>query len=78
MFTFVFSLPVSRLLDVQIDKATKKLVAFLGNHKSLRDFVLKISCSLINGSNDAKKPRYNYRKPLEQKILAFFRHFGTI
>jgi hypothetical protein len=40
MFTFVFSLAVSRLLDVQIVKATKRVVAFLGNHKSLRDFVL--------------------------------------
>lgn len=40
MFTFVFSLAVSRLFDVQIVKATKKIVAFLGYHKSLRDFVL--------------------------------------
>jgi hypothetical protein len=39
-FTFVFSLAMSRLLDVQIVKATKKVVAFLGNHRSLRDFVL--------------------------------------
>jgi hypothetical protein len=40
MFTFVFSLTASRLFDVQIVKATKKIVDFLGNHKSLRDFVL--------------------------------------
>jgi hypothetical protein len=40
MFTFVFSLAASRLLDVQIVKVTKNVVAFLGNHKSLRDFVL--------------------------------------
>jgi hypothetical protein len=40
MFAFVFSLAVSRLFDVQIVKATKKIVAFLGYHKSLRDFVL--------------------------------------
>jgi hypothetical protein len=40
MFMFVFSLAVSRLLDVQIVKATKKVVAFFGNHKSLRNFVL--------------------------------------
>jgi hypothetical protein len=40
MFTFVFSLAMSRLLDVQIVKVTKKVVAFLGNHKSLRNFVL--------------------------------------
>jgi hypothetical protein len=40
MFTFVFSLAMSRLLDVQIVKATKIIVTFLGYHKSLRDFVL--------------------------------------
>ena len=40
MFTFVFSLAVSRLFDVQIVKATKKIVAFLGYHKSLRNFIL--------------------------------------
>jgi hypothetical protein len=40
IFTFVFSLAVSRLLDVQIVKATKMIVALLGNHKRLRDFVL--------------------------------------
>lgn len=40
MFTFVFSLAMSRLLDVQIVKATKMIVAFLGLHKSLRNFVL--------------------------------------
>lgn len=39
-FTFVFSLAVSRLLDVQIVKATKEVVAFLSNHKRLRDFIL--------------------------------------
>jgi hypothetical protein len=38
--TFVFSLAVSRLFDVQIVKATKMIVAFLGNHRRLRDFVL--------------------------------------
>ena len=40
MFTFVFSLTVSRLLDVQIVKVTRIIVNFLGNHKSLRDFVI--------------------------------------
>ena len=40
VFTFVFSLAVSRLFDVQIVKATKKIVAFLGYHKGLRNFVL--------------------------------------
>jgi len=38
--TFVFSLAISRLLDVQIVKATKMIVAFLGYHKSVRNFVL--------------------------------------
>ena len=40
MFTFVFSLAASRLLDVPIVKATKKVVAFLDNHKNLRNFIL--------------------------------------
>ncbi len=40
VFSFIFSLAVSRLLDVQIVKATKIIVEYLGNHKSLRDFIL--------------------------------------
>jgi hypothetical protein len=40
IFSFVFSLAVSRLLDVQIVKATKILVDFLSSHRSLRNFVL--------------------------------------
>lgn len=40
IFTFVFSLALSRLLDVQMVKLAQKVVAFLGNHKSLRDFIL--------------------------------------
>ena len=40
MFSFVFTLAASRLLDVQIVKATRIIVDFLGNHGSLRDFVL--------------------------------------
>jgi len=40
MCTFVFSLAISRLLDVQIVRATKQIVAFLGNHGTLRDFLL--------------------------------------
>ena len=40
MCTFVFSLAISRLLDVQIVRTTKQIVAFLGNHRTLRDFVL--------------------------------------
>jgi hypothetical protein len=40
IFSFVFTLASSRLLDVQIVKATRIIVDFLTNHKSLRDFVL--------------------------------------
>lgn len=40
IFSFVFSLAVSRLLDVQIVKATKTIVDHLSGHKSLRNFIL--------------------------------------
>ena len=40
IFSFMFTLATSRLLDVQIVKATRIIVDFLANHKSLRDFVL--------------------------------------
>ena len=40
IFSFVFTLGTSRLLDVQIVKATRIIVDFLSNHKGLRDFVL--------------------------------------
>jgi hypothetical protein len=40
IFSFVFALATSRLFDVQIVKATRIIVGFLANHKSLRDFVL--------------------------------------
>ena len=40
IFSFVFSLVVSRLLDAPIVKATKKIVMFLGKHRALRNFVL--------------------------------------
>lgn len=40
IFSFVFSLAVSRLLDVQIVKATKIVTDYLSNHKSFRSFVL--------------------------------------
>ena len=40
IFSFVFTLGTSRLLDVQIVKATRVIVDFLANHKALRDFVL--------------------------------------
>jgi hypothetical protein len=40
IFSFVFTLAASRLFDVQIVKATRIIVDFLANHKSLRDFVV--------------------------------------
>lgn len=40
IFSFVFSLAASRLMDVQIVKATKAIVDYLSGHKSLRDFIL--------------------------------------
>jgi len=40
IFSFIFTLGTSRLLDVQIVKATTIIIDFLMNHKGLRDFVL--------------------------------------
>ena len=40
IFSFTFTLAASRLLDVHIVKVTRMIVDFLGNHESLRDFVL--------------------------------------
>jgi hypothetical protein len=40
IFSFVFTLGISRLFDVQIVRATRLIVDYLGNHKGLRDFVL--------------------------------------
>jgi hypothetical protein len=40
IFSFVFSLAVSRLFDVQIVKGTKAITDYLSNHKSLRNFIL--------------------------------------
>jgi len=40
IFTFIYSLSVSRLLDVQIVKATQLIVNYLGTHETLRNFVL--------------------------------------
>ena len=40
VFSFVSSLAISRLLDVQIVKATKTITDYLSNHKNLRKFVL--------------------------------------
>jgi hypothetical protein len=40
IFSFIFSLAASRLLDVQIVRATKLIVNYLASHKTLRDFIL--------------------------------------
>jgi len=40
IFSFLFTLAASRLLDVQIVRATKAITDYLGNHKSLRNFIL--------------------------------------
>jgi len=40
IFSFVFTLAISRLLDVQIVKATKIITDYLSYHKNLRNFVL--------------------------------------
>lgn len=39
-FVFVFSLVVTRLFDVQITKATKKIVELMAGHKTIRDFIM--------------------------------------
>jgi hypothetical protein len=40
IFSFIFTLTVSRLFDVQIVKATKAITDYLSNHKTLRNFVI--------------------------------------
>lgn len=40
IFSFIFSLAISRLLDVQLVKVTKAITDYLSNHSSLRNFIL--------------------------------------
>ena len=40
VFSFIFSLAISRLLDVQIVKATEAITNYLSNHQNLRNFIL--------------------------------------
>jgi hypothetical protein len=40
IFSFLFSLSVSRLFDVQIVRATRNIVDYLSSHRSLRNFIL--------------------------------------
>jgi hypothetical protein len=40
IIAFVSSLVISRLFDVQIVKATKKIIGLLDNHRTLRNFII--------------------------------------
>jgi hypothetical protein len=40
IFVFVFSLVTTRLFDVQITKATKKIVEIMASHRTVRDFIM--------------------------------------
>lgn len=40
IFVFVFSLVITRLFDVQISKATKKIVEIMASHRTVRDFIM--------------------------------------
>jgi hypothetical protein len=39
-FVFVLTLVVTRLLDTQITKATKKIVEIMASHRTVRDFIM--------------------------------------
>jgi hypothetical protein len=38
--SFIFALTVSRLFDGQLVKLTRKIIDFLGEHKSVRNFII--------------------------------------
>jgi hypothetical protein len=40
IFVFVFSLVITRLFDVQITKATKKIVEIMASHRTVRNFIM--------------------------------------
>ena len=40
IFVFVFSLVITRLFDVQITKATKKIVEIMASHRAVRNFIM--------------------------------------
>jgi len=40
-FVFVFSLAITRLFDIQITQATKKIVELMSSHRAIRDFIMK-------------------------------------
>jgi hypothetical protein len=41
VFTFALSLVITRLFDVQLTQATKKIVEIMASHKTVRDFIMK-------------------------------------
>ena len=41
IFVFLFSLVITRLFDVQITVATKKIVEIMASHRTIRDFIMK-------------------------------------
>ncbi len=40
IFVFLFSLAITRLFDVQITKATKKIIEIMDSHRTVRDFIM--------------------------------------
>jgi hypothetical protein len=40
IFVFVLTLVITRLFDVQITKATKKIVELMASHRTVRDFIM--------------------------------------
>ena len=40
IFVFALSLAITRLFDVQLTKATKKVVEILASHRTVRDFIM--------------------------------------
>jgi len=40
IFVFIFSLAITRLFDVQITKATRKIVELMAVHRTVRDFIM--------------------------------------
>ena len=40
-FSFVFALVVSRLFDEQLVRLTRNIIEFLGNHRTVRNFIIR-------------------------------------
>lgn len=41
VLVFVFSLFITRMFDMQLTQATKKIVEIMASHKKIRDFIMK-------------------------------------